>query len=45
MKHCHLYFTENPLPVKSLVLKLCVKMSLANQRLYDSLKCSILREE
>ena len=31
MKHCHLYFTKNPLPVKSLVLKLCVKMLLANQ--------------
>ena len=31
MKHCHLYFTKNPLPVKSLVLKSCVKMLLANQ--------------
>ena len=31
MKHCHLYFTANPLSVKSLVLKLCVKMLLANQ--------------
>ena len=31
MKHCHLYFTAKPLSVKSLVLKLCVKMLLANQ--------------
>ena len=31
MKHCLLYFTANPLSVKSLVLKLCVKMLLANQ--------------
>ena len=31
MKHCHLYFTANPLSVKSLVLTLCVKMFLANQ--------------
>ena len=31
MKHCHLYFTANPLSVESLVLKLCVKMLLANQ--------------
>ena len=31
MKHCHLYFTAKPLSVESLVLKLCVKMLLANQ--------------
>ena len=31
MKHLHLYFTANPLSVKSLVLTLCVKMLLANQ--------------
>ena len=31
MKHCHLYFTAKPLPVESLVLKLCVKMLLASQ--------------
>ena len=31
MKYCHLYFTAKPLSVKSLVLKLCVKMLLANQ--------------
>ena len=31
MRHCHLYFTANPLSVESLVLKLCVKMLLANQ--------------
>ena len=31
MKHCHLYFTAKPLSVESLVLKLCVKMRLANQ--------------
>ena len=32
MKHCHLYFNiANPLSVKSLFLKLCVKMLLANQ--------------
>ena len=31
MKHCYLYFTANPLSVESLVLKLCVKMILANQ--------------
>ena len=31
MRHCHLYFTENPVPVESLVHKLCVKMLLANQ--------------
>ena len=31
MKHCHLYFTAKPLSVKSLVLKLRVKMLLANQ--------------
>ena len=31
MKHCHLYFTAKPLPVESLVYKLCVKMLLANQ--------------
>ena len=30
MKHCHLYFTEKPLSVKSLVLKLRVKMHLTN---------------
>ena len=31
MKHCYLYFTAKPLSVESLVLKLCVKMLLANQ--------------
>ena len=31
MKHCHLYFTANPLSPESLVLKLCVKILLANQ--------------
>ena len=31
MKYCHLYFTAKPLYVESLVLKLCVKMLLANQ--------------
>ena len=31
MKHCSLYFTAKPLSVESLVLKLCVKMLLANQ--------------
>ena len=31
MKHCHLYFTAKPLSVKSLFLKVCVKMLLANQ--------------
>ena len=31
MKHCYLYFTAKPLSVESLVLKLCVKMFLANQ--------------
>ena len=31
MKHFHIYFTANPLSVESLVLKLCVKMLLANQ--------------
>ena len=31
MKHCQLYFAENSLLAKSLVLKLCVKMLLANQ--------------
>ena len=31
MKHCHLYITENPLSVKSLFPKFCIKMLLANQ--------------
>ena len=31
MKHCYLYFTAKPLSFESLVLKLCVKMLLANQ--------------
>ena len=31
MKHCHLHFIVNPFFVESLVLKLCVKMLLANQ--------------
>ena len=31
MKHYHLYFTPNPLPVESLVLKLLVKILLVNQ--------------
>ena len=31
MKHCHLYFTAKPLSVESLVLKLRVKILLANQ--------------
>ena len=31
MKHCHLYSTANPLSVQNQVLKLCVKMLLANQ--------------
>ena len=31
MKHCHLYFTANALSLKSLFLKLCVKMLLTNQ--------------
>ena len=31
MKHYYLYFTAKPLSVESLVLKLCVKMLLANQ--------------
>ena len=31
MKHCHLYFTAKPLSAKSLVLKLSVKILLANQ--------------
>ena len=31
MKHCHLYFTAKPLSVESLVLKLRVKIPLANQ--------------
>ena len=31
MKHCHLYLTAKPLSVKSLVLKLCIKIILANQ--------------
>ena len=31
MKHCHLYFTAKSLSVKSLILKLCVKMSFATQ--------------
>ena len=31
MKNCHLYFTAKHLSVKSLVLKLGVKMLLANQ--------------
>ena len=31
MKHCHLYFTANSLSVESLLLKLCIKMLLANQ--------------
>ena len=31
MKHCHLHIIANPLSVKSLFLKLCVKMLLANQ--------------
>ena len=31
MRHCHSYFTAKPLSVENLVLKLCVKMLLANQ--------------
>ena len=31
MKHCHLHFTAKPLSVGKQVLKLCVKMLLANQ--------------
>ena len=31
MKHCHLYLTAKSLSVEILVLKLCVKMLLANQ--------------
>ena len=31
MKQCHLYFTAKPLSAENLVLKLCVKMLLANQ--------------
>ena len=31
MKHCHSYFSANPLSVDSFFLKLCAKMSLANE--------------
>ena len=31
MNHCHSYFTAKLLSVENLVLKLCVKMLLANQ--------------
>ena len=44
MKHCHLYFTTNPLSVENLFLKLCAKMLLASQ-IAEFFKVQYLKKE